>query len=112
MTEEQFWERDCTLVKYYREAEEIKKDRENQMAWLQGMYVYDAIARVSPILKAFGKKGTKAQPYVSEPYPISKKAVEESQRKREEIDRLKAKRFMETYMASVNKFYETREEVK
>lgn len=34
--------------------------------WLQGMYIYDAISRLSPILRAFAKKGTKAQPYADE----------------------------------------------
>ena len=34
--------------------------------WLQGMYIYDAISRLSPILRAFAKKGPKAQPYVED----------------------------------------------
>ena len=53
MTEEQYWDRDCCLVKFYREAEEIRRERVNQELWLQGMYFYDALARVSPILHAF-----------------------------------------------------------
>lgn len=64
MTEEQYWDRDSTLVKSYRKAEELRKERVNQEMWLQGMYIYDAISRLSPILRAFAKKGTKAQPYV------------------------------------------------
>ena len=59
MTEEQYWDRDCTLVKSYRKAEELRKERVNQEMWLQGMYIYDAISRLSPILRAFAKKGTK-----------------------------------------------------
>lgn len=59
MTEEQYWDRDSTLVKYYREAEELRQEKFNQEAWLQGMYVYDALARIAPILHAFAKKGTK-----------------------------------------------------
>ena len=38
MTEEQYWDRDCLLVKYYREAEELRNEKLNQQAWLQGMY--------------------------------------------------------------------------
>ena len=56
MTFEQYWEQDCLLVKYYREAEEIRRERKNQEMWLQGMYYYDALMRVSPILRAFAKK--------------------------------------------------------
>lgn len=70
MTEEQYWDRDCTLVKSYRKAEELRKERVNQEMWLQGMYIYDAISRLSPILRAFAKKGTKAQPYGKRSYRL------------------------------------------
>ena len=56
MNEEQYWDKDPLLVKYYREAEEIRKERINQELWLQGRYVYDAISNLSPILHAFAKK--------------------------------------------------------
>ena len=78
MTEEQYWDKDCMLVKYYREAEEMRREKFNQEAWLQGMYIYDAIMRLSPILHAFAKKGTKPQPYVDSPYPISQAGMEEA----------------------------------
>ena len=53
---------DCELVKYYRKAAKIKQDLDNQNAWLQGAYFYEALADVSPILHAFAKKGTKPIP--------------------------------------------------
>ena len=102
MTEGQYWDRDSTLVKYYREAEELRKERVNQEAWLQGMYFYDAMARVSPILHAFAKKGTKAQPYVEEAYPISKKTVENATRKKEQAKSKKGMQYMQAYMVSNN----------
>ena len=102
MTEEQYWDRDSTLVKSYRKAEELRKERFNQEAWLQGMYFYDAMARVSPILHAFAKKGTKAQPYVEEAYPINKKTVEDANRKKEKAKSQKGMRYMQAYMVSNN----------
>lgn len=111
MTEKQYWEGDNTLVIYYRKADEIKQDRQNQQAWLQGLYVYDAISRLSPILKAFPKKGTKAEPYVEEPYPLGKNKEEEAQRKKEEQATKKGIRYMEMIMAQNNKRFEEREEV-
>ena len=106
MTPEQFWDSDCTLVKYYRKAEEIRNERRNQELWLQGMYVYEAICDVSPILHAFAKKGTKPTPYSAKPYPLNDKQTkrdeEEKQRKLTE----KGKRFMEAMAASINKKYE------
>ena len=106
MTEEQYWDRDSTLVKYYREAENLRKERFNQEAWLQGMYVYDAIARVSPILHAFAKKGTKAQPYVDEPYPINERTMEDGKHKKEKAKSNKGLQYMQAYMVKNNKRFE------
>ena len=106
MTYEQYWEGDCTLVKYYRKAEELRNEKRNQELWLQGMYVYEAICDVSPILHAFAKKGAKPTPYSTKPYPLTDKQVkrdeEEKQRKLVE----KGKRFMEAMATSINKKYE------
>lgn len=106
MTPEQYWEGDCTLTKYYRKADEMRKERRNEELWLQGMYIYEALCDVSPVLRAFAKKGAKPQPYPTKPY-----AITENQRKREneEIERKrieKGKRFMEALMASNNKRFE------
>lgn len=35
---------------------------------MQGVYIYDALCRVSPILHAFSKSGTKPLPYPDKPY--------------------------------------------
>lgn len=70
MTPEQFWDGDVDLVKAYRKAYEYKKQEFNVQAYLNGMYVYDALLRVSPILHAFAKKGTKPIPYRDKPIEI------------------------------------------
>jgi hypothetical protein len=98
MTYEQFWDGDPHLVKYYRQADELRIDRKNQELWLQGLYVYEALCDVAPILHAMAKKGTKAQPYPDKPY-----AITEKQRKREidEQERKvadKGKQMMERFM--------------
>lgn len=83
MTYDQYWNDDCCLVKYYRDAFELKRERENEMLWLQGMYFYEALCDVSPILQAFAKKGTKAVSYSSSPYPITKKEMERRRKEKE-----------------------------
>ena len=70
MTPEQYWEGDCELVRYYRKAAQIRQDLKNQDAWLQGMYVYQAIGNLAPILRAFAKKGVKAIPYPDQPFAL------------------------------------------
>lgn len=109
MSEEQYWDKDCTLVKYYRQADGLRKERLNSEAWLQGMYIYDAIARLTPILHAFAKKGTKAQPYVSEPYPISKRGTEEAKEKKEKAASQKGLRYMSAMMAQNNRRFGKKE---
>jgi hypothetical protein len=108
MTEEQYWDKDCLLVKYYREAEELRNEKLNQHAWLQGMYIYDALNRVAPILHAFAKKGTKTQPYVEQAYPISKRSAQEARENEEKVKAQKGIRFMEAYMVQNNKRFEER----
>lgn len=108
MTEEQYFDGDSTLAKYYREADELRKERMNQELWLQGMYIYDAMSRLSPILKAFAKAGTKPMPYVEEPYPINDKSKKESEEKKEKAMSDKGLRYMQDYMLKANKQLEER----
>lgn len=106
MTEEQYWDRDCTLTRAYRKAEELRRERANQEMWLQGMYVYDAISRLTPILHPFAKKGTKAQPYAEEPYAITKKTAQEAKQRKEKAAAEKGLRYMQAYMAQTRKTQE------
>ena len=91
------------LAKYYRQAEEIRNEIKNQELWLQGVYIYEALCDVSPIMTAIPKKGAKPLPYPERPYTISEK-----QRKLEEADKErriaeKGKMFMERFMSKTNK---------
>ena len=106
MTPEQYWDGDCTLPKYYRKAEELRNEKRNQELWLQGMYVYEAICDVAPILHAFAKKGTKPAPYSSKPYPLTDKQVEQEEEEKQRKLSEKGKRFMEAMAASINKKFE------
>lgn len=71
MTPKQFWDDDCQLARYYREAEHHREDKFNRQAHLQGMYIYEALCDVAPILHAFADKGTKANPYPDKPYELT-----------------------------------------
>lgn len=102
MTYEQFWEGDASLPKYYRRAEEIRNERKNQELWLQGMYFYEAIGDIAPVLHAFAKKGTKPRPYSDRPYPISEKQIKREAEEKERQNAIKAKRIMEAFMSKTN----------
>ena len=94
MTAEQYWDDDATLAYYYRKAEELR---------IRGMYVYDAISRLTPVLHAFAKKGTKPQPYVEEAYPINKKKADDAKERKERAKAERGRRYMEGLMAQNNK---------
>ena len=106
MTEEQYWDRDSTLVVAYRKAEELKTNRKNHEMWLQGAYVYEALCRVSPLLHAFAKKGTKPVPYIAEPFAITEKQAEYRQEEKEKKNFDKGKTMMEGFMIRHNKKFE------
>jgi hypothetical protein len=108
MTPEQYWDGDSLLAKYYRQADELKRQRKNQELWLQGMYIYEALCDVAPIFHAFAKKGTKANPYPDHPYSLTAKEIEDEKKLREKRERDKARRYMEAQMAKLNKRFESK----
>lgn len=91
MTYDQFWYEDPTIAKAYLEAYKIKERREaDKMKWItweQGLYVYEAICDVAPILRAFSKS-TKPLPYPERPHGLEineekKKEIEEVEKERD-----------------------------
>jgi hypothetical protein len=111
MTYDQYWNEDCTLVKYYREAHQIKLQQSNHLLWWQGMYFYEALCNVAPLYQMMTKSAKKvALPYPKEPYPITLKDAEEL-RKRQEAERFaKMKARMEAWQADVNQHFKRREQ--
>jgi hypothetical protein len=83
MTYDEYWNQDAELARYCREAFELQRQRKNQELWMQGLYVYHAIADTSPILHDFAKKGTKAEPYLDEPLPLTVKDIRERKERKE-----------------------------
>ena len=108
MPPEQYWDGDPSLAKYYRQADELARKRKNQDLWLQGMYIYEALCDVAPILQAFAKKGTKPTPYPDHPYSLTTKEQEDEKKLREKREREKARRYMEAQMAKLNKRFESK----
>lgn len=106
MTYHQFWDDDCTLVKYYRKAAQIKRDLRNQDAWLQGAYFYEALADVAPVFRSFAKKGTKPIPYRENPYELFTRRDTKQKKSLEERHDDQAKAYMEAFMVSLNKKFQ------
>lgn len=107
MSAEQYWDGEPSLAKAYRKADEIRQKRRNEELWLQGMYIYEALCDVSPMLHAFAKRGTKPRPYSDRPYAITNRDREEEHRVKMEKEREKAKNYMEAKMAAINKRFKS-----
>lgn len=110
MTYSEFWEQDPTIAKTYLKYFQIKqknelKSREWEM-WKQGVYVYEALIDVSPILHAFSK-ATKPLPYPEKPYGIERldeeEDIEKNKKQEEENERLKAKVFFNNWARATRK---------
>ena len=103
MTEKQYWDKDNQLVIAYRKADELRMTRKNQEMWLQGAYFYDTLCRVSLILHAFAKKGTKPTPYLVEPYALTETQAELVREEKSKKVFDKGKKLMEGFMVHHNK---------
>lgn len=81
MTYDQYWYGDVWMVVDFIKADEERQKRQNQEAWLQGMYIYDAVS--CAIENAFKKKGERPAKYPEQPYDIFK---EDKSKKENVID--------------------------
>lgn len=95
------------LARYYREAHKLRRKQRNEELWLQGLYIYEAILDVAPVLHPFARKGTKPTPYREEPHELfpRRKEKREALTKEQKSDR-RAKAMMEMMMVSINRKFE------
>ena len=100
MSYAEYWAGDPKLAQYYRKAYQIKQEEINNNAWLQGMYVYDAISTaLHNALRGMGKTKPPAKDYAKQPYELYKKKKTEQEKAKEvEIEQEKAAAWMENFV--------------
>ena len=108
MSFDEYWYGDAYLVKFYRDAYKLKIRYDDVFMWKQGMYLYEALCDVSPILHAFSKKGTKPLPYRSKPMSEEVQQVDTEKEKEINIrnERLKARLFFEKWARATKKHFD------
>ena len=104
MSYDQYWNDDPMLVKDYANADRLRQKRFDEQCWLQGMYIYDALLRASPVYHDFAKPGTKAHPYVEEPYTMKVEAIETEEGQKKRLD--EGRKWMESWMGAWNARFE------
>ena len=71
----EFWQLNVRTLRPYLIAENIRREEQNYFAWLQGAYIYDAVAVV--VGNALSKRGARKQEYLKEPVRITPLTEEE-----------------------------------
>lgn len=90
MSYDEFWNGDVAMVRAFRKADELNRRRQNEVLWMQGLYIREAL--ISTVGNMFsGKNGTKFE-YPKEPYPVTAEQVaeQEEQKRRVAEERMKA----------------------
>lgn len=109
MSYEEYWYGDVWAIEAFRQKDELEQQRRNSEMWLQGMYFYEALGDVAPILQAFAKRGTRAKPYAKKPYQIGarpKQADDRPPTKQEiENERLKGELFFRNWARATAKHF-------
>lgn len=87
MSNREFWEEDPELLwayrKSYMDKTKIKSEIDNYNAWLNGLYVYDAVSK--SLYNSFGRKETQpAINYAEKPYDFNAKPKTKEEIEREE----------------------------
>lgn len=84
MTYEQYWSSDPYLTVYYQKAKKMKFDYDNQMAWINGMYIYDAVSAI--VFNTWCRKeGEQCKNYTDKPYEFDEAKQEEELKKEAEV---------------------------
>lgn len=111
MTYDQFWRDDPTIALAYKKSNKLLQEINKWNNWEEGMYTYEALCKVSPVLHAFAKKGTKPLPFSEEPYGL--KQLRGEKEEKEEIieeqqiqnERMKAQIFFNNWFRSANNHF-------
>ena len=111
MSYNDFWFGSPYMVKFYKEAHDIVVKKQDENNWMMGVYVYEALCDVSPILHAFSKRGTKPLPYRDKPmmYDGDHVKTEEEKEREMEAERLKFTIQMNNWFRSTKKQFENKQ---
>ena len=97
MSYAEYWAGDPALARYYRKAYQIKQEEINNTAWLQGLYIYDAVS--TAMHNALRGKNVRVREYQKQPFDFKRREKTEAEKMREvEIEQQKAAAWMENFV--------------
>lgn len=95
MTHAQYWYGDPWLARDYLKAEEYRRDKENYTAWLQGIYMMQALN--ATVGNVFLEKGAPPMEYPEKPYELNGED-EEKKQEREARELMQAELYMRQFV--------------
>ena len=97
MSSTEYWSGDPSLVRYFRKAYKLKQEEFNNNAWLQGMYIFDAVS--TALHNALRGKNTKAREYAKQPYEFENREKTEQEKAKEvQVAKEEALTWMENFV--------------
>jgi hypothetical protein len=109
MSYHDYWDGDNCMTKYYREAEERRKERRNSELWLQAAYIYEALLDASPVFNPLSKKN-KPFPFRSEPIPVTYSGNKQAEERKKQKQLESGKEAMRAMMAAINSRFKKQKE--
>lgn len=116
MTPEQFWDGESWLKKSFREAYKIRMRNDerirDQTAWLNGVYIRDALQSIAILVNGFVPTGAEVMEYPQMPR-LEKAEAEKQEATRKTMEEQQAQLAMamfQVFTANVNKSIEKREQ--
>ena len=108
MSYDEYWHGSPYRAKFYLDAHKLKIKQRDEEMWMQGMYIYEALCDVSPILHAFSKKGTKPLQYSSLPYlsKVNELKIEKDKEQEKKNAQLIARVYFENWAKNTKKHFE------
>ena len=100
MSSAEYWEGDPSLPRYFRKAYKMRQERENEQAWLHGLYVYDAVISA---LTHLSKEKKDHKDYTSRPYGYDEPEPEEPDEREVELAQAQAEVWMKSWAAATQK---------
>ena len=107
MSYDEFWYDDVCKARYYLKAYKQKLKQKDMELWEQGMYIYELLLEVAPILRPFSK--AEPLPYTEKPHHmlIEEQKDEEKQKElseqQKETERLKAQIWLNNFVRMMKK---------
>lgn len=102
MSSAEYWDGDPSLPRYFRKAFEMRQKRENEQAWLNGLYVYDAMMSA---LTHLSPNKSSHKNYAAKPYSATAKEAEKEHEDKVAEAQAQAEVWMKSWAAATQKMF-------